>query len=272
MVMLLFAGKTGPKVKLADCMREMHAEESERRTKEIAKRAKEGVPMDEHAKWTAIVEAHNRLTEAVAAEDAVMAKVAAAAVIEQTARALTPLDALVLPEGAEEITLTIRALSASERSALNGDESGAWSEIEAATKANDGRALAAAYDSLGKARAAFVKAAVVAIDGIEDETGEARPEMNDTLLDALRTAKLLGPIYGVVAHYQELPAKKALRFGVPPASTSPLTTAGSAPSFDASNAVAMAALLAAMGPVQSLPVPNGRQTHAHDDTSSIIPT
>lgn len=266
-VMLLFAGATGPRVKLADCMRDLHALAKERRQKEIDERKKNGVPLDDDIRWVELFGVAEELTLSVEKQDSHTVREVAQRLLEKTAGALAPIGDLELPDGADEIELSFRVLSDADRRELAGKEAAAWYEVKKARDAKDQHAMTEAVAHVVDCRSEFVENTVAGIFGIEGKTG-----IDAELLDALRRTGLLAPIYEAASHFQDLPAKKALQFGAQPASTSPSSSAESAPSFAESDLVAMAAresltVVERISPAQSM-----KLTHAPVDTSSITLT
>lgn len=266
-VMLLFAGATGPRVKLADCMRDLHALAKERRQKEIDERKAKGIPLDDDIRWDDAENTVNDAARYVARQDSPALREAAQRMIEMTAGALAPVGDLEIPDGAEEIELQFRVLSDADRRELAGKEAAAWSEVKKARDTKDQHAMTEAVAHVVDCRSEYVENTVAGIFGIEGKTG-----IDAELIDALRRTGLLAPIYEAASHFQDLPAKKALQFGVQPASTSPSSNAESAPSFAESDLVAMAARESLTVAGLTSRAQSMKLTHAPEDTSSITLT
>jgi hypothetical protein len=262
MVMLLFAGAHGPLVKLSDCLREIHAHAKERRQKEIDERKAHGIPLDDDAKWPEVAGYSGLLAIACEQQDSESAREAAQNVIDATAGLLLPIGDLELPEGADDIFVSFRVISDSRRREMSGKESAAWSAVKTARDAGDATAIAAAVATVVDLRSEFVRETVHSIAGID-----GKDAIDDELLDAFRRVGLLTPIYECALHFQDLPAKKALQFGVRPGSTSPSWNAASAQNIAGSNLAAMAARenLMVAGPISAEQIT--KQTNAPVDIS-----
>jgi len=221
MVMLLFAGAIGPAVSLSQCLRELHTAARDRRAKEIEERKAKGIPLDDDIRWSEL--SVDAFADALAKQDSAALREAAQKALNATSGLLLPVGDLEMPDGAEDIGLSFRVLSEAQRRELGGVESAAWSEVKAARDGGSPVALTNAIAKVVDARAAFVEKAVAGISGIDGKT-----EIDAELLDALRRTGLLTPIYEAALHFQDLPAKKALRFGQPLGSTSQNSIAANA--------------------------------------------
>ena len=257
-VLLLFAGQEGPRVKLAYCLREIHAEAKAARDAEMARRRTHCIPLDDHVDWAKVTDAEIKLGNAIERDDSAAARAAAETVLEQTARGLQALPDLVLPEGAEDIEVKFRVLSDADARMHSGNEAAAWSALQEARKTKDEKAASAAVSDVVKARSAMVQAGVVELHGIEGVAG-----VDEKVCDALARAGLLTPIYEAASFFQGLPAKKAVRFGLPRESISPSSTVAPAQESAAQSWDVTAGHGITEARVRTSPVPSSSQTHVH---------
>lgn len=260
-LILMYAGQTGPRVKLADCLREIHAASKESRKKQIEKRKENGIPLDDSVKWPEVCEVQKALTEAIASDDSVRVNKNAAKLVEMTSGGLSEIGDLVLPDGAEEIEVVFRVLADSRRRELAANDSEAWARVRDARASGNDREMLEAVSSVVKCRTEYVKDAVASIFGIE---GQEQP--TDELCDALSRAGLLSLIHDAASYFQDLPAKKALRFGAREGSIYRHSTATAAQSTDGSNLVAMAARENQTGAARFFTDQNGKPIRVQDAT------
>ncbi len=260
-MILMSAGQTGPRVKLADCMREIHAKASEDMQKKIDERVRNKMPLDDSVKWEEVCELQKKLTEFISVDDSAKVNEAAKQIVEMTSGGLAPVGKLEIPEGAEEIELVFKAITYARKNAISAQDSECWARVRNARKSGDDKALVLAIGDVMQSRSALVVEAVDAIHGIE-----GHDKMTLELADSLARAGLLSSIYEAALYFQELPAKKALRFGIPRESISQSTTAIDVQSNGESNLVAMAARENMTAEARYFTTQSGKPIHVQNAT------
>jgi hypothetical protein len=272
-IALLYAGQTGPLVRLGDCLRELHREYATQMNAEIDRRLKAGIPLDESVRWPTVRDQVHALAEAVAAEDGAGAREKATALLEEVARARAAVREPEMSELSDEVWCSFRVVSDAERRRLLAAESVAWQEMKRAREHGDAMALYQASEGVMAARGAFVLAAVAEVKGIVLDPNKGEHRVVDSMLvEALRKANLLVHLYEAASAFQDLPQKKALRFGLSPASTSMLSDATNAQSIAGHFSGAMVEHVTVSESLRTSQAPNGKTEHAPAGIFSTIPT
>ncbi|MFO0447382.1 MAG: hypothetical protein ACK52I_01615 [Pseudomonadota bacterium] len=195
-LVIISPGQQSDWVRLVDVQREAHDEERNARTKEIERRKRFGIPLDDDTDWTAV--------------DAAVAKRDSALVARLTlGHAIEPLPEFEADEILTGVEVRFIAISEGERRRLSFAHASAVDALTAAgTKAAD---VLAACDARDAAMADWLSHAVAAvrIDGVEVD------------VDATNFAAsgLLAPLFAAARDYQRLSPGKGTRFGWQPPST-----------------------------------------------------
>lgn len=260
-MILMNAGQNGPRVRLVDCMKDIHAQAQLDMQKKIDERVKNKIPLDDSVNWDDVCELQKKLTEAISIDDSVRVNEAARKMVEHTSGALAPVPKLEIPEGAEDVELVFKVLSYERKNALSAIDSECWAKVRAARKDGDDKSLVLAIGEVMKSRTGFLLEAVESVFGIE-----GHEKMTPGLADGLARAGLLSVIYEAALYFQDLPPKKALRFGIPRESISQSMTATDVQSSDVNSLVAMAARENQMGAARFFTGPNGRPISVQNAT------
>lgn len=214
--MLLYPGQKGELVLLQDCLRQVHDEQRAARAKEIEERRRYNVPLDDSTDW---VEAGKRLAaleEAVGERSPQKVREALPAVHAHLAGgALEELGEYVDDDDLEGIRVRFAVMSDADRRDLMAQMADHWVAIDKArlrgatvveVRALDEEILKLQETWLG------LSVAEVVVDDVALNVVESMP--------GLRRSGLLAPLFRASRAFQDMPAKKAWRFGLPSPSTS----------------------------------------------------
>lgn len=266
-MLYLLAGQMGPWVALCDARREAHEILRADRAADIAARKTRGTPLDDATNWDEIAPLGPALAAALGANDTVKVREIAATLQSSTRGALLPVPEYEEDHALDGIRIRLRVLSEAQKRVLDADVDAAIARRDVTmTMSTFIRTDEEAHAAIGT----YVTAALVSIEGVSvvnDEGIEvplATP-LDERGVDVLRKAGVLGAVYAVAHAFQGLPAKKALRFGLPlPSTSASVSTAHSVQSGGASNSDA--SVEHPNHPSRAL---DTRQTDAPDDTSKI---
>lgn len=216
----------GPFIDLQKFLQESHADRVASRSREIAKRKERGAPMGEvDAKE---VSRHAQaIASSVESGDFAAARVSLAAAADGLAGALDELPPHDVQSeshlAVEGIKVRFRLLPEDVRARILGECDEAQEQV---SKGRDTASLAV----LHKARAEFLALALCHVSGISefvDDTETPRvfdvsgdTPLPDACMSLLISADVLDVVYWAAVGFQGMPAKKALRFGLPAPSSS----------------------------------------------------
>lgn len=224
-MLVLLAGQVLPSIRLADALREIHAEVVESHAREKARREAAGIPLEDSTDWPKVRGHVTQLSVAVGQEQAGAARKAAQRILDEVAAPIGEVDPLVVSEAAEAVSVRLVIVSYEQQQRAVSAVRAAFVALEAAKSDHDRRQ--AAIRQLLDARADFVSHAVAEIVGLSHVVdGEEVPlvveptkGLSSAHRDVLERVSLVSTIYEVAMHAQGLDAKKALRFGRSPPST-----------------------------------------------------
>lgn len=263
-MLLLYPGQQSQMVSLQECLRQAHEQDAEERAKEIARRAANSIPLDDSTDWAAVSADMALLSEAVGAHDtAQVATVSSRMCSAVGNHKLEPLPTYEPDHDIDGIAIQFAVMSDADRRMLVARMGDGWTAMRNAVLRGASQSeLQAIDEQIAAAQAEMIRLGCVAIDG-----GGQHITDIEGAIPALRRSGLFGSVFRAVRAFQELPAKKAMRFGLLPLSTSEgTTTAGPA----APNGVAYWGAMAAGS--HTLPTPSTRPEHAHVVTSSTMQT
>lgn len=188
MQILIHPGALSPLLILDDVLRERHEDLRAERARIIAKRQKDGTPLDDETKWSNLDTL--KVQNAIAAHDTSGVVEACNELIAATAgHKLVPIDEFESVPAYREVRIQFRALSSSRRSEL----------AEAVVTSNGAPASVKAF-----------LAETVARFEAGDEVFE---KVDDVLIDALEASGMLLDVYVAARDYQRLSMGKGERFG-----------------------------------------------------------
>ncbi len=250
---------------LQDARREAHEILRADRDADIAARKARNSPLDDSSDWGALAVKAHQIYAGVEHHDTVRVRELAVDLLAGTAAVRSPVPPYEPDPDLDGIRVRLRVLPERRRRVL----SAAIEEPLVRVSANGGdiqKSIEADEEGIA-AIAQYVLEAVAAVEGVttigaDGEQPLASP-IDDDALEALRRGGLLSPLFVVARAFQGLPAKKAMRFGQPPPSTSPSgSTAPAAPSASESSSGASAERAS-----PTSRAPDTRPTAALDDTS-----
>ena len=267
---LAVPGTMGPLVLLQDAMRERHEQDREAIAKRIAFRKANGAGPDERTDFAKVTAAALALVKAAEGGESALVRTIAIDVLEKTAPALAPLPEFEPVEAVEGMAVRFRILSESRRRLLQA-------ELDAANAATAAHPVGSPeWVRLDEAALAIVRTLLsetVAELHYDSALGTrvVAKEIDHGLFEALRHADAMLPLYRCAIAFQDLPPKKALRFGLPPQSTLKSATATDAGQPESVPSAAGVAQSTQMEPGDTSPAQSTRQTAAPVDTSSTTP-
>lgn len=234
-MLLLWPGHVSDWLSLQECLRQQWDGMREERARELAERKLHGAP----------------------------------AIDEASGDALEPLPEYEPTPDLDGVEVRLRLLSDADRRDIMARLSVAFAATLAAHKASaDAVTLRRLDEEASQVQCDMLRAALVGVRGIEDADGPKQIDDVDAALPALRRAGLLAPLFRVCRTYQELPAKKALRFGVPqPSTLGESSTAPDAPRHGARSSDALPT-----DQQSSSVAPDTNQPDARGAASSTTPT
>lgn len=244
--LLVYPGAVGPRVRLVDCLREMHETAAAARLEEIKRRKLIGVPLNDDVSPDATAARVRGAAERFAAGEWVEGRKELADVYAETAGTLEPLGPFVVPdvEGIEGIQVRFVAVSASARMAHGDAVSKAWTAWVKARKSGNGEAVC--MEAMQAAQANLVRYGVAEVGPFDVGGGGCvflkaeDGRLLDADVEALRMMGLMDHLYSAAQAFQVLHPGKGLRFGLSGVSTSQSLTAPSAPAQGALSSDAMA--------------------------------
>lgn len=262
---LIYPGAVGPRVRLLDCLREMHEAAAVARLEEIKRRSLIGVPLNDEVSPEAIAARVRGAAERFAANEWIEGRRELADVYAATSGTLEPLGPFVAPDvdGVESLEVRFVAVSASARMAGGDAVSRAWEAWSKARKNKSG-GEAVCMEAMQAAQANLVRSGVAEVGPFDVGNGACvYMKAEDGLLpaqdvEALRMLGLMDFIYSATQAFQALSPGKGLRFGLSAASTSQSSIAPSAPAQGASSSGATATHL--QGPTETRPISQGPST------------
>lgn len=212
---LIYPGQLGEPVELQSVLREAHEEARKARQTEIDARNKARIPLDDSTRWPDVEEAISGLSLAHGARDSLRVAEHARRVLGLVeGNALEPLPEYEPNPELDGIVVTMRIVDDATRRLWSAKTQAAWIAIRDAARAEDALARRDAYARLETVYIEVVCGVVAKLDGVQG--------MRDTMAESmpgLLLAGLLVPLHTAARHFLELPAKKALRCGLPPQST-----------------------------------------------------
>lgn len=214
MAMLLFPGQLGAPVRLVDVLREAHEENRKARDEELRARVKAKIPIDDETRWPAIGGIVKDIDEAAGKQDSVSLARLAGDLLKATAgNALEPIGDFVAPEGADDIVIVFRVISAAERLNGNARLADAWQQVAALER--DGVSTIErrqADERVVQAQIAICRETIAEIRGVTVPDGA-------DIWEGLRLAGLVPWLLVACRYFLLLPPGKALRCGLPSSST-----------------------------------------------------
>ena len=201
-LVLIRPGGISDWVPLQAVLREAHEALQKERADEIASRSKKGIPLDDDVDW-------KKVSAAVEAKNA-------GEVVRLTAgKFLEPLDDYAAVPGNDDVKLKFRAISEAARRTLMIEVAAAGVAVAKALDTDDAVKIDEAQRRRDAAFAAFIGAAVVAVD----VAGDVNEVVDDALVEALAASGLLVSVFAAARDYQRLSPGKGKRFGSPQPST-----------------------------------------------------
>lgn len=267
-------GTAGPLVALQDAARDLHERNRDAIRRRIETRTKHGAGPDERTDFSRVALLASNIQTAAQESDAGAVLAAVQAIAAMTSPPLTVPGEYEPHESLDGVFVRFRVLSEARRQELSVmlDAANAETARQAPGTLERHRADEAALAVVAMAVCETVaEIRYTEIDSDGTETQVTAP-VDLGVVETLRTAGLLTPVYVSAMAFQDLPAKKAWRFGLPPQSTSKSATATDAdPAKSALSGVGVTALPRTRSEHGTLPGLNMQPIAAPVVISSTIP-
>lgn len=220
-------GTAGPLVSLQDASRDLHERNRDAVRRRIELRAKHGAGPDERTDFARVALMASNITTAAQESDAGAVLAAVQAIAAMTSPPLTMPGEYEPHESLDGVMVRFRVLSEARRQELSVmlDAANAETSRQPAGSLERHHADEAALAVVAMAvceTVAEIRYVEITDEGTEVEVSTV---VDPGVVDTLRTAGLLTPVYVCAMAFQDLPAKKAWRFGLPPQSTLKSATA-----------------------------------------------
>lgn len=267
--MLLFPGQAGPMVFLQDAMRDLHDANRTHVLQRIEKRARFQAGHDERVNFDEVKRLASAAVSLCASGDSAGIREAADGILSMTAPPLADPGPYVPNDQLDGIEVQFRAVSAGQMRRFKDELD---RQNEQTRKAETREALIESDEKALGIVSAFLSQAVVRMR-FETVEGVQEHEMSEALFEAIRFSGVLAAVHSCAQAFQDLPPKKAVRFGSSPRSTSmsasTVTAAAPANSVLSAAGVVPRSLMVAD---ESSTAPSTKPTDAPSATSGTTPT
>lgn len=216
MSILFFENDLGPCVSLVDALREIHEERASETRAAIKRRQERNVPLDDNASKSTLDALCIDMRGDISKMDFVGVRSKARAILDETNGTLEEPSEFVAPDYCEGVVIQPRAMSELRRQQLAVAHDKAY-EIKETTKDNRDT------ERFLIARCEYVANSLAKLEGLSRADGsvfdfkkdESGNYLDAQALRAIAGHPLLDLLFSVCLYWQRLPAKKAVRFGLP---------------------------------------------------------
>ena len=204
---LVYPGQLSETVLLTDVLKEQHALNIKSVEDLIAKRKKEGVPLDDNTDFDKVKEIKEKIGKAESSSE--LAELSKQLLEQTLGNEITVPKPIELPEELNGIKIQFKMISSADYRMHLAEMSALWSKRRECELLGDKIGAQTALNEIDIMCGKLICSVVSKLEGIEGL--KDIPES----IEALEGAGILGFIYNAARHFLGLPRPKALRCGLP---------------------------------------------------------